>query len=81
MAASLLFIHGTGVRRAGYGEMLVKIQSGLRDAGRGDVDVSGFLWGDTYGCQIDQSAVASVLPTAGVLAVGGDDAWEAALWE
>jgi hypothetical protein len=80
MAKILLFIHGTGVRQAGYNQTLNKIVAGMRNAGRDDVNVTGFLWGDPFGCQITDQAVQAVLPQANVMAVGGDAPWEAALW-
>jgi hypothetical protein len=82
MSGTLLFIHGTGVRQTGYYETMHKLAEGLKQAGRSDIQVSGYLWGDKLGAQIDAAALDEVLPPALAKAIGGDDAeWEAALWE
>ncbi len=82
MSGALFFIHGTGVRQAGYYETMHKLADGLKQAGRPDIQVAGFLWGDKLGAQIDAAALDEVLPPALAKAIGGDDAqWEAALWE
>lgn len=78
MAAKLLFIHGTGVRQAGYHQTMADLAAGLAKAGRKDVVVDGLPWGDQLGVKVDDAAIDSVLPPARTR--GFADDWEPALW-
>lgn len=81
MGGTLIFIHGTGVRKAGYDQSMQSLLAGLKKAGRPDIKVVGFLWGDPLGVRIDDAAIDAVLPLARGKDVGRDDSqWEAALW-
>jgi len=81
MGGTLIFIHGTGVRKAGYDQSMQSLTAGLKKAGRPDINVAGFLWGDPLGVRIDDIAINAVLPLAKARGVGEDDSqWEAALW-
>lgn len=81
MGGTLLFIHGTGVRKAGFEQSMESLAAGLKKAGRPDIAVAGFLWGDPLGVKIDDAAIDAVLPPAKAKDVGADDSqWEAALW-
>lgn len=81
MGGTLLFIHGTGVRKAGFEQSMESLAAGLKKAGRPDITVAGFLWGDPLGVKIDDAAINAVLPPAKAKDIGGDDSqWEAALW-
>ena len=81
MGGTLLFIHGTGVRKAGFEQTMEKLAAGLKKAGRADITVAGFLWGDSLGVRIDDTAIDAVLPLAKAKDIVGDDSqWEASLW-
>ena len=81
VAGTLLFIHGTGVRKAGYDATREAIEKGLAKAGVAGVAVVGLPWGDQYGVKVTDNDVDDILPPAKVKAIGQDDAeWEAALW-
>jgi hypothetical protein len=82
MSGTLFFIHGTGVRQAGFDDTMQRLADGLKQAGRTDIQVKGYPWGDKFGVQIDDAALNAVLPPALAKAADGDAAqWEAALWE
>jgi hypothetical protein len=54
VSKKLLFVHGTGVRRAGYDESIAKIQRRLREAGSG-IELVECFWGETHGAASDVS--------------------------
>ena len=82
MTTTLVFIHGTGVRKEGYEQTFAKLVDGLDHAGRGDIKVKGVLWGDTLGVNFTDAEIAAVLPPAAVMAVGAVPTdWETFLWE
>ena len=83
MTGTLLFIHGTGVRTAGYNQTIADMKKGMAKADLGGVAIEGLPWGETLGTKLDDEAIDAVLPPAKVRAVGAvpDDAdWQAALW-
>jgi hypothetical protein len=54
---TLVFVHGTGVRKKGYDDTLAVIREQI--AHRPDVRVADCLWGEAHGCQL-HAAGASV---------------------
>jgi hypothetical protein len=59
MEGTLVFVHGTGVRQAGYTATLAAIQEGLRDLLPG-VRVTGIDWG--VRCGVSQEDIDAALP-------------------
>ena len=60
--ATILFVHGTGVRRAGYKRSLKRIQSGIQKLGLNSIKVEGCLWGDPPRHPPREGAVHPALP-------------------
>ncbi|WP_181259116.1 hypothetical protein [Pseudoduganella armeniaca] len=54
MTKKLLFVHGTGVRRAGYDESIAKIRRRLEQSGHG-IELVECFWGETHGAEADVS--------------------------
>ena len=54
---TVIFVHGTSVRKAGYEASLAKIEKGLTAAmaraGRGPIAVADCLWGDSLGARLN----------------------------
>jgi len=50
--ATILFIHGTGVRRAGHEKTLQRIKEGIQKIGLTAMKVEGCLWGDPFGTRL-----------------------------
>ena len=59
MEGTLVFVHGTGVRQAGYTATLGAIEEGMRPR-LPDVQVIGVDWGDKYG--VSQEDIGDALP-------------------
>ncbi len=59
MEGTLVFVHGTGVRQAGYTATLAAIQGGLRDRLPG-VRVTGVDWG--VRCGVSKEGIDAALP-------------------
>ena len=76
MAATLLFVHGTGVRADTTADL---IREGLANAGRRDIDVIAPAWGDQLGVSLLPEDIAAILP-AGARDLGSVGDAEAALW-
>lgn len=53
MAATLFFVHGTGVRHVGYERNLEAIRAGCKQLGLDEVNVVGCPWGDEVGTSTD----------------------------
>lgn len=60
MADTLLFIHGTGVRKAGFDQMMDLLRKGLQD--KLQIEVDGVCWGPDLGVNVDDEAIEQVLP-------------------
>ncbi len=60
--ATVMFVHGTSVRKDGYKASLAKIEKGLTDAlkrvNRGPVTVADCLWGDTFGARLNMDGLS-----------------------
>jgi hypothetical protein len=82
MTGTLLFVHGTGVRTAGYNETFKQIRKGLTGAGKPEIALEGIEWGETLGVRVDDAALDAILPLARAKSVEDTDdaAWQAALW-
>jgi hypothetical protein len=76
VSSTLIFVHGTGVRRDKTQDL---IRNGLRDAGRNDVTVKGVDWGDQLGVKLSPKDLADVLPEPS-RAIDEQEDLEAALW-
>ncbi len=79
--ASVVFIHGTGVRQEGHDQTLVQIRNGVQNAGITAQDVHGCLWGDLFGVRLD--LIEHMLPLLGAKAIEGvlgSDDQENVLW-
>ncbi|MER5752247.1 hypothetical protein [Streptomyces sp. NPDC002088] len=59
--SALLFVHGTGVRRAAYDETIAELRKGLADVDA-DLQVHECYWGDVFG--VPEGAGAATLPSA-----------------
>ncbi|HSI56924.1 MAG TPA: hypothetical protein VLA16_05165 [Ideonella sp.] len=80
MAKRLLFVHGTGVRQAGYEASLAVIRRQLA-AHAPEVGVAECLWGETAGARLHHEGAS--IPTYGVsrgVGVSDDEAAQA-LWD
>ena len=53
MAVTLLFVHGTGIRRKGYERNLEAIRAGCEQRGLDGVEVVGCPWGEEAGISTD----------------------------
>lgn len=65
MTGTLFFVHGTGVRREGYGHALELVEAGLLANDLAGFTVVGCQWGDTIGDRFDEhwrELVARTLP-------------------
>jgi hypothetical protein len=60
MVDTLLFIHGTGVRKEGYDQTMALLQKGFKDILR--IDIDGVCWGPDLGVNVDAQAIEQVLP-------------------
>lgn len=60
MRGTLVFVHGTGVRQAGYDATLHAIQDGCRRTGLNGISIEGAPWGPKLGVPLN--AVANALP-------------------
>lgn len=77
----LFFVHGTGVRRAGYEQTLSDIKKGLAKAGRGDIEVAGVSWGEQAGVKVTAQLIEQMLPPGAAKGEAPTDPErEAALW-
>jgi hypothetical protein len=60
--ATVIFIHGTSVRRNGYKASLAKIEKGLTEslkrANRAPVEVADCLWGDSLGARLNMEGLS-----------------------
>jgi len=77
---TLVFVHGTGVRKQGYDDTLAVIREQV--AHRSDVRVAECRWGEAHGCQLHASGAS--VPTYDVARALGDQLTaqeaEEALW-
>lgn len=82
MPGTFLFVHGTGVRKAGYDATCTTIQEKLSQHGFAGVGFTGCLWGDPLGTKTDR--VGDTLPpdvqTRALLDTVSDAEIEAATW-
>jgi hypothetical protein len=81
MADTLLFIHGTGVRRSGFDQTMALLRNGFR--AKPQVEIDGVCWGPDFGVDIDDKAIEQVLPPALAKAdeIGPEEiGFRAALW-
>jgi hypothetical protein len=70
IAGTLLFVHGTGVRKTGYERNLERIRVGCANEGLGAITLEGVPWGDEVG--ISTELVEETLPAAAArAAIGG----------
>lgn len=69
IAGTLLFVHGTGVRKAGYERNLEAIRVGCADAGLGAISLVGIPWGEQLGTSTE--LVDDTLPLAKARAAVG----------
>jgi hypothetical protein len=60
MAGSLFFVHGTGVRQAGYERTMEKLRAGTKRVGLEDIALPECSWGEAFGVHFDR--VAETLP-------------------
>lgn len=67
----LLFVHGTGVRRAGREQTVARIRSGLATAGMTGIQVDFVDWGETHGTKVSDEDLRTVLPLGGAMALSG----------
>jgi hypothetical protein len=70
MTGTLLFVHGTGVRKAGYERSCDAIRVGCATAGLGDVRLVGVPWGEKLG--ITTELIKRTLPAAATRAAAGE---------
>jgi hypothetical protein len=77
---SLLFVHGTGVRREGFDATMKKLRSGLDRGGLAHVRLEGVNWGETLGANFTKEDIDAVLPPTRTRALLDEGDWEAALW-
>jgi hypothetical protein len=77
---TLLFIHGTGVRREGFDATMKKLRSGLDRGGLAHVGLEGVNWGETLGANVTKEDIDAVLPSTRTRALLDEGDWEAALW-
>ena len=77
---TLVFVHGTGVRKQGYDDTLVVIREEV--AHRSDVRVTECRWGESHGCQLHAGGAS--VPTYDATRAYGDQLTpqqiEEALW-
>jgi hypothetical protein len=81
MADTLLFIHGTGVRKEGYDQTMALLRKNFKDILR--IDIDGICWGPDLGVNVDAQAIEQVLPPTLMKAgeIGPEDIGvRAALW-
>ncbi|WP_316231117.1 hypothetical protein [Bradyrhizobium sp. SZCCHNR1051] len=62
MADTLLFIHGTGVRKDGFDQTMALLRRGLE--GKLQIEIEGVCWGPHLGVNVDDRAIEQVLPIA-----------------
>jgi hypothetical protein len=79
--STVLFVHGTGVRRESYEKALAQIQKGMRRYHPVQLEVEGCLWGDPVGTKLNADGLS--IPEYG--ARGGsepltEEEVEIALW-
>ena len=79
---TLLFVHGTGVRRAGREQTVARIRTGLAKVGLGGLQLDFVDWGETHGTNVSKTDLEAVLPRGAAMALGGttEAEIEAALW-
>src|SRR6516164_9676973 len=81
MTDVLLFIHGTGVRRTGFDQTMALLRKGFE--GKLLIEIDGICWGPDLGVNVDDQAIAQVLPPALAKAeeIGAEEMGvRAALW-
>ena len=79
MAATIVFVHGTGVRNDKTHELL---RDGLSAEGRSDIKVIGVSWGDALGVSFTDGDIAGIIaPSAKSLDGRSDEMPDEALWE
>jgi hypothetical protein len=59
MPDTLLFIHGTGVRKSGFDQTMALLREGFRDK---PIEIDGVCWGPDLGVNVDDKAIEEVLP-------------------
>jgi hypothetical protein len=60
MADTLLFIHGTGVRKSGFDQTMALLRKGFE--GKLPIEIEGVCWGPDLGVNVDDQAIEQVLP-------------------
>jgi hypothetical protein len=80
--ATVLFVHGTGVREAGAAETLDRIKAGLTPLLPGGTAFTGVSWGQSTGVNVTSEQIEDILPTAAARATAAAAAAdiEAELW-
>ncbi|WP_342723987.1 hypothetical protein AAFG07_33590 [Bradyrhizobium sp. B097] len=81
MPDTLLFIHGTGVRKSGFDQTMALLREGFRD--KLAIEIEGICWGPDLGVNVDDKAIEDVLPLALAKAdeIGSEEiGYRAALW-
>lgn len=55
---TILFVHGTGVRKAAFEATAARVKQGLKDIGRGDLQLRPCLWGDELGAKLHRGGLS-----------------------
>ena len=79
MNTTVLFVHGTGVRKASYDVAAARILNGLHEISP-DLKLEACLWGDPYGARLGKGG-ASIPEFAPVAGSAPDAEQQKALWE
>ncbi|WLB09517.1 hypothetical protein QIH87_47620 [Bradyrhizobium elkanii] len=81
MPDTLLFIHGTGVRKSGFDQTMALLRKGFE--GKLPIEIEGVCWGPDLGVNVDDEAIKQVLPLTAAKAdeIGPEEiGMKAALW-
>lgn len=79
MTKTVLFVHGTGVRKASYEVTAARIMQGLHGISP-SLKLEACLWGDPYGARLGQGG-ASIPKFAPLASAAPDTEQQKALWE
>lgn len=81
MPDTLLFIHGTGVRKSAFDQTMALLRKGFE--GKLPIEIEGLCWGPDLGVNVDDEAIEQVLPPTAAKAdeIGPEEiGMKAALW-